>query len=79
MATEDLTNETWALWAHLRLGRGGRPQLPVMEARRALGDKLDEVDGWRAWAQRALGLSDAYMADQMLTDHDLRRMISERL
>lgn len=70
---------TWTIWAHMRLGRGGAPLAGSVDLRRALGDKLDEADGWRAWAQRALGLSDAYVADQKLTADDLRRMISERL
>ncbi len=134
-----ISDMTWPVWAHLRLGLGGEPLATGHVLRGALGDKLDELntwitwatelyrdyteavapapetarhwiegmarrghlaeveetmaglapasprasgeesDGWFGWAAQALGLSDAYVAEQKLTTGDLRRMIKERL
>jgi hypothetical protein len=46
-----ISDMTWPVWAHLRLGRGGEPfAADHVELRRALGDKLDELSTWITWA-----------------------------
>lgn len=44
-------DSAWPVWAHLRLGRGGDPLAPGVDLRRAIGDKLDELDSWILWAK----------------------------
>jgi hypothetical protein len=72
-------DKTWSIWAHVRLGRVGAELGDDVGMRAEIGERLDECRDWRHWAQRALGLSDAYVQEQKLQVDDLRRMISERL
>jgi hypothetical protein len=53
-AEDETAQLAWSVWAHLRLRRGGAPLAPVTELRAALGDKLEELEGWSLWAQNYL-------------------------
>ncbi len=73
--------DTWNEWASGLLNAYCEPAAARAQIEARLADRAnhrDECD-WSKWAQKALGLSDAYVEEQKIGFEELRRMIQDRL